>query len=140
MLQHGSCTPLKCSKAGQADFSLIIMAVLVQVAVYNYSKLQMLRAKASLSTTKDVEKQGGKELALGTEDDAPLLAADKRPPPSNGYTSFRLDVSLILGYNSLISHIAALMLVCTFCDPGGKQMCCHSHDSMSTGRQHSCGL
>ena len=60
----------------------------VQVGVYNYQKLQMLRAKASLSTTKDMEKQGAKEPA--TESDAaPLLASDKHTPATNGYTSYR---------------------------------------------------
>ena len=35
-----------------------------QVAIYNYMKLQVLRAKASLSTGKDVEKLGGERQAL----------------------------------------------------------------------------
>ena len=35
-----------------------------QVAIYNYMKLQVLRAKASLSTGKDVEKMGGERQAL----------------------------------------------------------------------------
>ncbi len=36
----------------------------MQVGIYNYMKLQMLRAKASLSTEKDVEKLGGERQAL----------------------------------------------------------------------------
>ena len=38
--------------------------MLAQVGIYNYMKLQMLRAKASLSTGKDVEKLGGERQAL----------------------------------------------------------------------------
>ena len=37
---------------------------LTQVAIYNYMKLQLLRAKASMSTGKDVEKLGGERQAL----------------------------------------------------------------------------
>ena len=31
----------------------------MQVVVYQYTKLQQMKAKAALSTTKDVEKMGG---------------------------------------------------------------------------------
>ena len=60
----------------------------MQVAVYNYMKLQMIRAKASLSTTKDMEKRGDREPPISS-DTAPLLAPDKHVPSANGYTGFR---------------------------------------------------
>ena len=60
----------------------------MQVAIYNYMKLQMIRAKASLSTAKDLEKQGAKEPPISV-DTTPLLPTDNHEPPANGYTSFR---------------------------------------------------
>lgn len=49
---------------------------MLQVAVYNYMKLQMIRAKAALSTGKDVEKMGGERQALLNNKDSIKIAAD----------------------------------------------------------------
>ena len=48
----------------------------MQVAIYNYMKLQMIRTKASLSTGKDVEKLGGERQALLNKGDTVKIAAD----------------------------------------------------------------
>ena len=74
-----------------------------QVAVYNYMKLQMIQAKAALSTGKDAEKGGG---AGGLGQAAPQLTADARSPTASArapaqtasaeYTSFRRAACLQL--------------------------------------------
>lgn len=60
----------------------------MQVAVYNYQKLQQIRAKASLSTGKDVEKMGGGQeqqpLLNGHHESQVKLTADSGP--NNGFT------------------------------------------------------
>ena len=48
----------------------------MQVAIYNYMKLQMIRTKASLSTGKDVEKLGGERQVLLNKNDTVKIAAD----------------------------------------------------------------
>ncbi|KAK9786902.1 hypothetical protein WJX73_006101 [Symbiochloris irregularis] len=58
------------------------------VAIYNYMKLQMIRAKASLSTGKDVEK-AGKEPLLTSDSPVRRSTDESTPPAANGYTSFR---------------------------------------------------
>ena len=56
-----------CVEEGAASYYLFYLdllftnmyLLLVQVVVYQYTKLQQMKAKAALSTTKDVEKMGG---------------------------------------------------------------------------------
>ena len=51
--------------------------------MYNYMKLQMIRAKASVSTKRDVEKTGGERLALVNNKDSIKIAADSGMHRSN---------------------------------------------------------
>ena len=66
-----------------------------QVMIYNYMKLQVLRAKAAMSTSKDEEKRsGGDALSRGASLDAePLLAEESKTSApahaANGYTNFQ---------------------------------------------------
>ena len=53
------------------------------MAVYNYMKLQMIRAKASVSTKRDVEKTGGERLVLVNNKDSIKIAADSGIHRSN---------------------------------------------------------
>ena len=71
------------------------MALYPQVMIYNYMKLQVLRAKAAMSTSKDEEKRsGGEALSQGASLDAePLLAEEASASvpthAANGYTNFQ---------------------------------------------------
>ena len=51
--------------------------------MYNYMKLQMIRAKASLSTKRDEEKLGGDRQALVINKDSIKIAADSGIHRSN---------------------------------------------------------
>ena len=63
----------------------------MQVAIYNYMKLQLIRAKASQSAGKDVEKHGGAErqALLGNNHSSVKIAADSvTHAPTEGGHSF----------------------------------------------------
>ena len=51
--------------------------------MYNYMKLQMIRAKASVSSKRDVEKLGGDRQALVSSKDSIKIAADSGIHRSN---------------------------------------------------------
>lgn len=70
---------------------------MVQVAVYNYMKLQMIRQKAAQSSGKDVEKMGGQEQPLLSANDAPIkIAAETNHKNGLTFAAFRFALQKLL--------------------------------------------
>jgi len=74
----------------------------LQVAVYNYMKLQMIRQKAAQSSGKDVEKMGGQEQPLLSNNDSAIkVAADTGPKNGLTFAAYR-SAYFLIAYNQLI--------------------------------------
>ena len=71
----------------------------MQVAIYNYMKLQMIRSKASQSAGKDVEKQGAAErqALLGNNHSSVKIAADSvtHAPTEGGHSFSQIRCRLV---------------------------------------------
>eukprot|EP00884_Botryococcus_braunii_P011948 jgi/Botrbrau1/20754/Bobra.0539s0001.1 len=88
------------------------LGVLAQVAIYNYMKLQVIRQKAALSTSKDAEKEGvGNAKAVSAGDAS-----------SNGnYSSFRSKEDILEEIKRLQTQMASLESRSTINTVGSKE-------------------
>jgi hypothetical protein len=86
----GRALHVKCEMLWMTGVQSFIAPVALQVAVYNYMKLQMIRQKAAQSSGKDMEKMGGQEQPLLSGNDAPIkIAADTGHKNGLTFASFR---------------------------------------------------